>query len=133
MTFVISFFTCSLPSFNDMSKTFTSIVVSFVVVVVVGFWGEGVGCYVLFEKDVFLFYLFYFLLLLLFFFFGGGWKICNVSIMFLLSYVHACVTRTGWKTRRRPKTVILPIKKSIQIKSNQIGLKRMYISSVSAE
>ena len=30
-------------------------------------------------------------------------------------YVHVCVTRTGWKTRPRPKTVILPIKKSNQI------------------
>ena len=34
--------------------------------------------------------------------------------MYLLSYVHVCVTRTGWKTRPRPKTVILPIKKSNQ-------------------
>ena len=33
--------------------------------------------------------------------------------MYLLLYVHVCVTRTGWKTRPRPKTVILPIKKSI--------------------
>ena len=40
--------------------------------------------------------------------------------MFSLLYVHVCVTRTGWKTRPRPKTVILPIKKSNQIKSNQI-------------
>ena len=31
---------------------------------------------------------------------------CNV-IMLLLLYVHVCVTRTGWKTRPRPKTVIL--------------------------
>ena len=38
--------------------------------------------------------------------------------MYLLLYVHVCVTRTGWKTRPRPKTVILPIKKSNQIKSN---------------
>ena len=38
--------------------------------------------------------------------------------MYLLLYVHVCVTRTGWKTRPRPKTVILPIKKSNQI--NQI-------------
>ena len=38
-------------------------------------------------------------------------------IMLLLLYVHVCVTRTGWKTRPRPKTAILPIKKSInQIK-----------------
>ena len=37
--------------------------------------------------------------------------------MYLLLYVHVCVTRTGWKTRPRPKTVILPIKKSNQIKS----------------
>ena len=52
----------------------------------------------------------------IFFFFG--WKICNVSIMFLLLYVHVRVTRTGWKTRPWPKTAILPIKKSNQIKSN---------------
>ena len=38
--------------------------------------------------------------------------------MYLLLYVHVCVTRTGWKTRPRPKTIILPIKKSNQIKSN---------------
>ena len=37
---------------------------------------------------------------------------CNV-IMLLLLYVHVCVTRTGWKTRPWPKTVILSIKKSI--------------------
>ena len=37
--------------------------------------------------------------------------------MFLLFYVHVCVTRTGWKTRPRPETVILPIEKSI----NQSG------------
>ena len=39
-------------------------------------------------------------------------------IMLLLLYVHVCVTRTGWKTRSWPKTVILSIKKSNQI--NQI-------------
>ena len=43
---------------------------------------------------------------------------CNV-IMLLLVYVHVRVTRTGWKTRPRPKTVILSIKKSNQIKSSQ--------------
>ena len=42
--------------------------------------------------------------------------------MYLLLYVHVCVTRTGWKTRPRPKTVILPIKKSNQIKSNLSSL-----------
>ena len=42
--------------------------------------------------------------------------------MYLLSYVHVCVTRTGWKTRPRPKTVILPIKKSNQIKSLSLSL-----------
>ena len=36
---------------------------------------------------------------------------CNV--MLLLLYVHVCVTRTVWKTRPRPKTVILLIKQSI--------------------
>ena len=38
---------------------------------------------------------------------------CNV-MMLLLLYVHICVTRTGWKTRLRPKTVILSIKQSIK-------------------
>ena len=37
---------------------------------------------------------------------------CNV-IMLLLLYVHVCVTRTGWKARPWPKTVILSIKKSV--------------------
>ena len=39
---------------------------------------------------------------------------CNV-MMLLLLYVHVCVTRTGWKTRPRPKTVIFSINKSNQI------------------
>ena len=53
-----------------------------------------------------------------FFFYGKSVMsmFCNV-IMLLLLYVHVCVTRTGWKTRPRPKTVILSIKKSNQIKS----------------
>ena len=38
---------------------------------------------------------------------------CNV-MMLLLLYVHIWETRTGWKTRPRPKTVILLIKKSNQ-------------------
>ena len=38
---------------------------------------------------------------------------CNV--MLLLLYVHVCVTRTGWKTRPQPKTVILLIKQSINL------------------
>ena len=46
---------------------------------------------------------------------------CNV-ITLLLLYVHVYVTRTDWKTRPRPKTIILSIKKSNQIKSNQISL-----------
>ena len=63
MTFVI-FFTCSLPSFNDMSKhslvlwpllLLLSFFFFFVVVVVFclfGFFFLGGGvCYVLFEKD----------------------------------------------------------------------------------
>ena len=37
---------------------------------------------------------------------------CNV-MMLLLLYAHVCVMRTGWKTRPRPKTVILSINKSI--------------------
>ena len=36
---------------------------------------------------------------------------CN-AMMLLLLYVHICVTRTGWKTRPRPKTIILSIKQS---------------------
>ena len=61
--------------------------------------------------------------LLNFFFFDGKSVMsmfCNVIMLLLLS-VHVCVTRTGWKTRPRPKTVILLIKKSNQIKSNQIS------------
>ena len=41
---------------------------------------------------------------------------CN-AMMLLLLHVHICVTRTSWKTRPWPKTVILSINKS-----NQIGL-----------
>ena len=75
-----------------------------------GFWG-GRGYVMFFSKKIFF----------LFFFFegGGGWKICNVSVMFLLLCVHVCVTRTGWKTKPQPKTVILPIKKSINQSINQ--------------
>ena len=58
--------------------------------------GEGGGVVMFFLKKIFF-----------------GWTICNVIVMFLLLYVHVCVTRTGWKTRPRPKTVILPIKKSV--------------------
>ena len=81
------------------------------VVVVVGFWGGGGGeggLLCSFWKRFFFFFFFSF------FFFFFWWKICNVSVMFLLLYVHVCVTRTGWKTRPWPKTVILPIKKSNQ-------------------
>ena len=39
--------------------------------------------------------------------------------MLLLLYVHVCVTRTGWKTRPRPKTVILLIKQSNNQSINQ--------------
>ena len=42
---------------------------------------------------------------------------CNA--MLLLLYVHVCVPRTGWKTRPRPKTVILLIKQSINQSINQ--------------
>ena len=82
---------------------------SFVVVLVgfgVGFileWGEGGG-----EWGGYV---------LLIFFFVGKFVMsifCNV-IMLLLLYVHVCVMRTAWKTRPRPKTIILPIKKSNQI------------------
>ena len=87
------------------------------VVVVVGWGGRGGGsCYVLFENDGVFFFVF------LFFVFLGGWKICNVSDMFLLLYVHVCVTRIGWKTRPRPKTVIVPIKKSINQSINLVIL-----------
>ena len=78
-----------------------SLVSSFVVVVVGLGEGRGVGIY--------LFYLFIFFLL-------DGKSVmsmfCNV-MMLLLLYVHVCVMRTGWKTRPRPKTVILSINKSI--------------------
>ena len=43
-----------------------------------------------------------------FFFFDGKSVMsmfCNV-MMLLLLYVHVCVTRTGWKTRPWPKTVM---------------------------
>ena len=43
---------------------------------------------------------------------------CNV-MMLLLLYVHICVTRTGWKTRPWPITVILSIKRSINQSINQ--------------
>ena len=96
------------------------------VVVVVGwvffFFGGGGGgggrgdCYILFEKKIWR---------------GGGWKICNVSVMLLLLYVHVCVTRSGWKTRPRPKTVILSITKSNQIKYHIICL--LWINRSGAE
>ena len=54
-----------------------------------------------------------FFVIFFFFFFLDGKSamsiFCNV-MMLLLLYVHTCVTRTGWKTRPRPKTVILSIK-----------------------
>ena len=46
--------------------------------------------------------------------------LCNA--MLLLLYVHVCVTRTGWKTRPRPKTVILLIKQSIKTINQSISL-----------
>ena len=58
--------------------------------------------------------------LFLFLFFDGKSVMpmfCNA--MLLLLYVHVCVTRTGWKTRPRPKTVILLIKQSINQSINQ--------------
>ena len=50
-----------------------------------------------------------------FFFFFDGKSVMSMfcNVMLLLLYVHVCVTRTGWKTRPRPKTVILLIKQSI--------------------
>ena len=45
---------------------------------------------------------------------------CNA--MLLLLYVHVCVTRTGWKTRPRPKTVILLIKQSINQSISSVKL-----------
>ena len=64
----------------------------------------------MFFKKIF----FLLLVLFLFLFFDGKSVLpmfCNT--MLLLLYVHVCVTRTGWKTRPRPKTVILLIKQSI--------------------
>ena len=47
---------------------------------------------------------------------------CNVIMLLLgLLYVHVCVTRTGWKTRPRPKTVILSIKKSKKSKKSNLS------------
>ena len=95
---------CSLLNFSDMPKH--SLVSSFVVVVV----GLGEG------RGVAFFCLFFVLLLL------DGKSVmstfCNV-MMLLLLYAHVCVTRTGWKTRPRPKTVILSINKSINQSINQ--------------
>ena len=106
LTFI---FTCSLFNFNDMSKhplvSWLLLLLVVVVVVLVFFGGEGGRgwWYVLFEKKDF-----------------DGKSVmsmfCNV-IMLILLYLHVCVTRTGWKIRPRPKTVILSIKKSNQIKS----------------
>ena len=46
----------------------------------------------------------------------------SLTAMLLLLYVHVCVTRTGWKTRPRPKTVILLIKQSINQSINRCWL-----------
>ena len=55
--------------------------------------------------------------LIFFFFFFDGKSVMSMfcNVMLLLLYVHVCVTRTGWKTRPRPKTVILLIKQSINL------------------
>ena len=110
LTFVI-FFTCSLLNFNDTSKLS---LVSWLLLLLffllrVGGGGGGIG---MFFKKKFLF--------VLFLFFDGKSVMpmfCNA--MLLLLYVHVCVTRTGWKTRPRPKTVILLIKQSINQSINQ--------------
>ena len=47
------------------------------------------------------------------FFYGKSVLPMFCNAMLLLLYVHVCVTRTGWKTRPRPKTVILLINQSI--------------------
>ena len=100
---------CSLLNFSDMSKH--SLESSFVVVVVGLGEGRGVGFF-------FVFVFFFFLLL-------DGKSVmsmfCNV-MMLLLLYAHVCVTRTGWKTRPRPKTVILSINKSINQSIKSISL-----------
>ena len=53
------------------------------------------------------------------FFYGKSVMPMFCNAMLLLLYVHVCVTRTGWKTRPRPKTVILLIKQSINQSINQ--------------
>ena len=89
---------CSLLNFSDMSKHLL-VCYDFFCCCSCGFGGGE-------EGSVFFFF---------FFFFDGKSVMsmfCNV-MMLLLLYVHVCVTRTGWKTRPRPKTVILSINKSI--------------------
>ena len=58
----------------------------------------------------------------IFFFFFDGKSVMSMfcNVMLLLLYVHVCVTRTGWKTRPRPETVILLIKQSINQSINLI-------------
>ena len=69
-----------------------------------------------FKKKFFGFCLFLFLVLV---FDGKSVMPMFCNAMLLLLYVHVCVTRTGWKTRPRPKTVILLIKQSINQSINQ--------------
>ena len=106
---------CSLLNFDDTSK---HSLVSWLLLLLFFFfffffragWGGGGGAIGMFFKKNF----FGGVVLFLFLFFDGKSVMpmfCNA--MLLLLYVHACVTRTGWKTRPRPKTVILLIKQSI--------------------
>ena len=61
----------------------------------------------------------FFVMFLILFFDGKSVMPMFCNAMLLLLYVHVCVTRTGWKTRPRPKTVILLIKQSINQSINQ--------------
>ena len=121
----LSFFTCSLLKFNDMSKhSLVSWLLFFLLLLwgfvfcccccfVLFFWGRVGGgrvCWYVLEKKIF---------------FDGKSVMsmfCNVILLLLLLYEHVCVTRTGWNTRPRPKTVILLIKKSNQIKSLSLSI-----------
>ena len=109
LTFVFFFFflTCSLLNFNDTSKH--SLVSWLLLLLFFFFFYGGLegGIGMFFKKKIFLFFGF------VVFFYGKSVMPMFCNAMLLLLYVHVCVTRTGWKTRPRPKTVILLIKQSI--------------------
>ena len=75
------FFTCSLPSFNDMSKHSLVLWVLLLLLWVGGGRGGG-SCYVLFENDGVFFLFFCFL-----FFWGDGKSVMSV----ICSYYYMCM------------------------------------------